>query len=122
MIKQAALDEMLKVVREQEAPTPSTRLSSVDTKPSVAANRQIEPRKLGRMVKGDLDWIVLKALAKERDRRYDTANGFARDIERFLNHEPVVAGPPGARYRLQKFIRRYRPQVIAALLVLLALL
>lgn len=122
MIKQAALDEMLKLVREQEAPTPSTRLSSADSKPNVAANRQIEPRKLGRLVKGELDWIVLKALAKERDRRYDSANGFARDIERFLNHEPVLAGPPGARYRLQKFVRRNRPQVIAAMLVLLALL
>jgi serine/threonine protein kinase/tetratricopeptide (TPR) repeat protein len=120
-MKKAALDEMLRLVREQEAPTPSSRLSSIDHAPSVAASRQIEPAKLGRFVKGELDWIVMKALAKERDRRYETANGFARDIERFLNHEPVTAGPPSARYRLQKFVRRNRPQVIAASLVLLAL-
>ena len=66
----------------------------------------MEPRKLGRFVKGELDWIVMKALAKERDRRYETASGFARDIERFLNHEPVAAGPPSASYRLRKFVRR----------------
>ena len=73
-------------------------------------------------MKGELDWIVLKALAKERDRRYETANGFARDVERFLNHEPVTAGPPSASYRLKKFVRRNRPQVVAASFVLLALL
>jgi tetratricopeptide (TPR) repeat protein/tRNA A-37 threonylcarbamoyl transferase component Bud32 len=120
--KRAALDEMLKLIREQEAPTPSSRLSSSDSAPSVAANRQMEPDKLGRLVKGELDWIVLKALAKERERRYETANGFARDIERFLNHEPVMAGPPTAAYRLRKFVRRNRGQVVAASLVLFALL
>ena len=120
--KKAALDEMLKLVREQEAPTPSSRLSSAGSSPSVAANRQTEPAKLGRFVKGELDWIVLKALSKERDRRYETANGFAKDIERFLNHEPVQAGPVGAAYKLRKFVRRNRGQVIAASLVLFALL
>jgi tetratricopeptide (TPR) repeat protein len=120
-VKKAALDEMLKLIREQEPPTPSSRLSSPDTGPSVAANRQSEPAKLGRLVKGELDWIVLKALAKERDRRYETANGFARDIERFLNQEPVTAGPPSASYRFKKFVQRNRRQVIAASLVLLAL-
>jgi serine/threonine protein kinase len=120
-LKKAAFDEMLRLIREQEAPTPSSRLSSSDSAPSVAANRQTEPKKLSRFVKGELDWIVLKALAKERDRRYETANGFAKDIERFLNHEPVLAGPPTAGYRLKKFIRRNRGPVIAASLVLLAL-
>jgi serine/threonine protein kinase/tetratricopeptide (TPR) repeat protein len=121
-MKKAALDEMLKLIREQEAPTPSSRLSSAQSAPSVAANRQTEPAKLGRFVKGELDWIVLKALAKERDRRYETANGFARDIERFLNHEPVAAGPPTTAYRLRKFVRRNRGPVTAAGLVLLTLL
>jgi tetratricopeptide (TPR) repeat protein len=88
----------------------------------VAANRQIEPGKLGRFVKGELDWIVLKALSKERDRRYETANGFARDIERFLSHEPVQAGPPSAAYKFRKFVQRNRGQVIAAGLVSLSLL
>jgi serine/threonine protein kinase/tetratricopeptide (TPR) repeat protein len=120
-LKKAALDEMLKLIREQEIPTPSSRLSSADSTPSVAANRQTEPAKLGRLVKGELDWIVLKSLAKERDRRYETAVGFAKDIERFLNHEPVRAGPPSAGYRLRKFARRNRGSVIAAGLVLLAL-
>ena len=73
-------------------------------------------------MKGELDWIVMKALSKERDRRYETANGFAADIERFLNHEPVTAGPVGAAYKLRKFVRRNRGQVIAASLVLFALL
>ena len=121
-MKKAALDEMLRLIREQDAPTPSSRLSTSEIKPSIAANRQMEPRKLGRFVKGELDWIVMKALTKERDRRYETANGFARDVERFLNNEPVAAGPPSASYRLRKFVRRNRGQVIAASLVLLALL
>ena len=121
-LKKAALDEMLRLIREQDAPTPSSRLSTVESAPSVAANRQMEPQKLGRFVKGELDWIVMKALSKERNRRYETASGFARDIERFLNNEAVAAGPPSARYRLRKFVKRNRGQVIAAGLVLLALL
>jgi serine/threonine protein kinase len=121
-LKQAAFDEVLRMIRESEPQTPSKRLSTTQSKPSVAANRHTEPEKLGRFVKGELDWIVMKALAKERDRRYETANGLARDIERFLNHEPVLAGPPTASYRLRKFVRRNRGQVIAASLVLLALM
>src|ERR1700677_3124836 len=121
-MKKAALDEMLKLIREQDAPTPSSRLSTSESKPSIAANRQIEPQKLGRFVKGELDWIVMKALSKERDRRYETASGLARDVERFLNNEVVAAGPPSASYRLRKFVRRNRGQVIAASLILLALL
>ncbi len=121
-MKKAALDEMLRLIREQDAPTPSSRLSTVESAPSVAANRQMEPRSLGRFVKGELDWIVMKALAKERDRRYETASGFARDVERFLNNEVVAAGPPSASYRLRKFVKRNRGQVIAASVILLALL
>ena len=92
--KHAAFDEMLRLIREQDAPTPSNRLSSTDTRPAIAANRHTDPAKLSRVLKGELDWIVMKALAKERDRRYETANGLARDVERFLKHEPVLAGPP----------------------------
>ncbi len=121
-MKKVALDEVLKLVREQEAPTPSSRLSTTDSAPSVAANRQMEPQILSRFVRGDLDWIVMKALSKERDRRYETAIGFARDIEHFLANEPVSAGPPGAVYRMRKFVQRNRGTVIAASLVLLALL
>jgi eukaryotic-like serine/threonine-protein kinase len=121
-MKKAALEEMLKLIREQDAPTPSSRLSTSESKPSIAANRQMEPQKLGRFIKGELDWIVMKALSKERDRRYETATGFARDVERFLNNEAVAAGPPSTSYRLRKFVKRNRGQVIAASLILLALL
>ncbi len=121
-MKKAALDEMLRLIREQDAPTPSSRLSTSESKPRIAANRQMEPRKLGRFIKGELDWIVMKALSKERDRRYETATGFARDVERFLNNEAVAAGPPSTSYRLRKFVKRNRGQVIAASLILVVLL
>jgi serine/threonine protein kinase len=112
-LKKKAFDEVLRLIRDSDPPTPSKRLSSSEATPSVAAMRGMEAAKLSRFVQGDLDWIVMKALAKERDRRYETATGFARDIEGFLNHEPVSAGPPNAAYRLRKFVRRNRPQVIA---------
>jgi serine/threonine protein kinase/tetratricopeptide (TPR) repeat protein len=121
MLKKAAFDELLRVVREQEPPTPSKRISTSEALPTVAANRQMEPIKLGRFVKGDLDWIVMKALARERDRRYESATAFAQDIERFLNHEPVSAGPPTVGYKLRKFVKRNRVQVVAGLLVFAAL-
>jgi serine/threonine protein kinase/tetratricopeptide (TPR) repeat protein len=121
-IKKAALEEMLRLIRDQEAPPPSSRLSSLQAKPIIAAMRQTEPQKLARLLKGELDWIALKALAKDRERRYETANSFAKDIERFLNHEPVQAGPPSGWYRFRKFVQRNRPQVIAAGLVILSLL
>ena len=104
-----------------EPPTPSSRISTSEALPSLAATRQTEPARLGRFVRGDLDWIVMKALAKERQRRYESAIALSQDIERFLNHEPVSAGPPTAAYRFRKFVRRNRPQVVAASLVLLAL-
>jgi serine/threonine protein kinase/tetratricopeptide (TPR) repeat protein len=120
-LAKSSLDEILRVIREDEPPTPSKRLSSANSKPGVATNRQMEPLKLRRFLRGDLDWIVMKALAKERDRRYETANSFARDIERFLNHEPVLAGPPSKAYRLRKFVRRNRAQVLAGCLLVLTL-
>ena len=94
--KQAALDEILRVIREVEPPTPSSRISTSEALPAIAATRQTEPARLGRFVRGDLDWIVMKALAKERQRRYESAIALAQDVERFTNHEPVSAGPPTA--------------------------
>jgi eukaryotic-like serine/threonine-protein kinase len=121
-LRTAAFDEVLRIIREEEPPRPSTRLSeSKESLPSVSARRQTEPAKLTRLVRGELDWIVMKALAKERERRYASAVGLADDIERHLDHEPVSAGPPSAAYRLRKFVRRNRTQVAAAGLVLLAL-
>jgi hypothetical protein len=121
-LKQAALLEVLRLIREEEPPRPSTRLTTTDELPSVAANRGLEPRKLSGLVRGELDWIVMKALDKDRNRRYETANGFALDIQRYLADEPVVAGAPSASYTLRKFVKRNRGPVIAACLVLLALL
>jgi len=118
----AALLEVLRIVREVEAPRPSTKLSSSETLPSIAANRNIEPAKLTKLMQGELDWVLLKALEKDRARRYETANGLARDIQRYLSDEVVEARPPSTGYRLRKLARRHKAQVIAASLVLLALL
>ncbi len=119
-MKKAAFDQVLKLIRDQDAAAPSSRLSSSDAAPTIAANRQTEPAKLGRFLKRELDWIVLKALSKDRDRRYETANGFAKDVERFLNHEPVQAGPTTTAYRVRKFVQRHREQVIAAYILILS--
>jgi tetratricopeptide (TPR) repeat protein len=113
--------EILRRIREDEPPKPSTRLRSSDTLPDIAAARRTEPARLTRLVRGELDWIVMRALEKDRNRRYETANGLARDVERYLSDEPVAAGPPGAGYRLKKFLRRHRGPVLAASVVLLAL-
>jgi serine/threonine protein kinase len=121
-LRSAALDEILKIIREEEPPKPSTRLSeSGGSLPSIAAARKTEPAKLSRLVRGELDWIVMKALDKDRGRRYETANGFARDIQRYLADEAVEACPPSAGYRLRKFVRRHRGRVAVAALVLFAL-
>jgi hypothetical protein len=121
-LRSAAFTEMLRIIREVEPPKPSTKLSSSDELPSIAANRKLEPKKLTKLVHGDLDWIVMKCLAKERNRRYETANGLTLDMQRYLHDEPVLAGPPGAGYKLRKFLRRNKGPVLAAVVVLLALL
>ncbi|MBI1917139.1 MAG: serine/threonine protein kinase [Planctomycetes bacterium] len=105
-LRSAAFTEMLRMIREVEPPKPSTKLSSSDELPSIAAQRELEPKKLMKLVQGELDWIVMKCLEKERGRRYETANGLAREIQRYLADEPVAAGPPSAGYRLRKFVRR----------------
>ena len=120
--KEAAWDEIRRMIREEEPPRPSTRLSSTDTLPSLATFRHTEPAKLKKLVRGELDWIVMKALEKERTRRYETASGLARDIKRYLDDEVVEARPPSPGYRIGKFVRRHKGQVIGAGLVLLALL
>jgi len=113
-LRSAAFTEMLRIIREVEPPKPSARLSSSDLLPSIAAKRKLEPQRLTRLVHGDLDWIVMKCLEKDRGRRYETANGLALDVLRYLHEEPVLAGPPSARYRLRKFVRRNRGPVLAA--------
>ena len=120
--ERGALLEMLRMVREVDPPRPSTKISTADTLPSIAASRNIEPEQLKRAMRGDLDWIVMKALEKDRTRRYETANGFAADVMRHLCIEPVVAAPPSRTYRMRKFVRMHRGAVIAATMVLLSLL
>jgi serine/threonine protein kinase len=121
-LRKAALTEMVRILKEEEPPSPSTRLSSDASAPSLAALRHMEPGKLAALLRGELDWVVMKCLEKQRDRRYETANSLARDIQRYLADEPVEARPPSAGYRLQKFVRRNRGRVLAASLVLVALL
>ncbi|MBL8724214.1 MAG: serine/threonine protein kinase [Planctomycetes bacterium] len=122
-LQAAMLGEIQRLIQEVEPPRPSTRLSeSQDTLASIAASRAVEPRRLGLLVRGDLDWIVMKALEKDRGRRYETAIGLAQDILRHLAGEPVLAAPPSAAYRLRKLVRRHRTSVAAASTLLLALL
>jgi serine/threonine protein kinase/tetratricopeptide (TPR) repeat protein len=122
-LKQVAFTEMLRLIREEEPPKPSTRLSeSRDSLPSISAQRQIELAKLTRLVRGEIDWIVMKALEKDRTRRYETANGLARDLERYLADEPVEACPPSAGYRLRKFVRRNKGRVLATAALMVAVI
>ncbi len=116
-LKEAALLEVLRVIREEEPPRPSTRLSTTDELPAVAANRGLEPRALTGLVRGELDWIVMTALEKDRSRRYATANALAEDVRRYLADEPIQACPPSATYRLRKLLWRNRVWVSAAVLV-----
>jgi len=116
-LHEAAFDEMLRIIREEEPPKPSTRLSTMEALPSIAANRSLEPLKLNSLVRGELDWIVMKALEKDRSRRYETANGLAADIQRYLNDEAVEACPPSAMYRFRKFSRRNKAALVMATLV-----
>ena len=120
----AGYEEMRRIIREVEPPKPSSRLSTMadEERTTLAKIRHIEPEKISRLVEPDLDWIVMKAIEKDRARRYETANGLAQDIQRFLSDEPVSASPPGAGYRFRKFARRNRAALrvatgIVALLV-----
>jgi serine/threonine protein kinase len=121
-LRAAGYKGMARILKEKEPPSPSTRLTSSETLAGVAAARQAEPAKLARLVRGELDWIVMKALEKERGRRYETANGLAMDVGRYLADEPVQAEPPSAAYRLRKLVKRNKGRVAAGALVLLALL
>jgi tetratricopeptide (TPR) repeat protein/serine/threonine protein kinase len=106
-LSQAGYDEFRRIIREEEPPRPSARLSTLqDRLTPVAAQRRTEPRHLLRTVRGELDWIVMKCLEKDRNRRYDTANSLAMDVQRYLADEPVLACPPSLGYRLRKFARR----------------
>ncbi len=120
-LKHAALAEMIRIIQEDQPSKPSTRLSTADSLPSLAAMRHTEPNRLIALLRGELDWVVMKCLEKSRERRYETVNGLARDIQRYLADLPVEARPPSTGYRLRKFLQRNKRPVLAASLVLLAL-
>ena len=121
-LERAGVLEMLRVVREDEPPRPSTKLSTADALPSLAANRSTEPKRLTGLLRNELDWVVMKALEKDRTRRYETANSLAADLQRYLAGEPVMAVPPSAAYRFRKFTKKYRSRVAVAAVLLLSLI
>jgi serine/threonine protein kinase len=121
-LEQTGRMDILGVIRDEEPPRPSIKLSTAEALPTLAINRGTEPLRLTRQLRGEIDWIVMKALEKERSDRYATANDLALDIQRYLADEPVAAGPPSAAYRLKKFVKRHKGQVVAAGLVILAFL
>jgi eukaryotic-like serine/threonine-protein kinase len=119
----AGLDEMRRIIREKDPPLPSTRLSALDNavQTTVARRRQVEPPRLIHQVRGDLDWIVMKCLEKDRTRRYESATGLAEDLKRHLDIEPVLARPPSVGYRLQKAWRRNRVAFTVAAIIVASL-
>ncbi len=122
-LRGTAYVEMQRLIREEEAPKPSTRLSTLgNALAKIAQQRGTEPNRLGQFLRGDLDWITMKALEKERNRRYETANGLANDITRFLNDEAVEACPPSIVYQMRKFVGRHRGLVTAGTAIAAAVL
>ena len=119
-LKQASWDEIKRLIREEDPPQPSTRLSSTNA-PLSSTVRQIDRAQLTKLVRGELDWIVMKALEKDRTRRYQTANDFAMDIQRYLTGEPVLAAPPSTLYQLSKFARKHKAWLTVAATIALGL-
>src|SRR5581483_4521535 len=104
-LKQAGLDELRRIIREEEPPTPSHRVGTLGAEActTVCERRGVDRRRLGQLLRGELDWIVMKCLEKDRNRRYESASALAADVHRYLNDEPVLACPPSAAYRLRKY-------------------
>lgn len=122
-LAEAAFDELRRIIREEEPPKPSTRVSkNTESLPTVAAQRRTEPKKLSQLFKGDLDWIVMKALEKDRTRRYETASAFASDVARYLSDEPVEATPPTSTYLFRKWVKKQRVKLIISSICASALL
>src|SRR5438128_1988668 len=120
-LRTAGYDEIRRVIREEEPAKPSTRLSTLGQAAStVSANRQSDPKRLSHLFRGELDWIVMKALEKDRNRRYETASALAADVQRYLHDEPVHACPPSTWYRFRKFARRNKAALVTAMMVVFA--
>jgi serine/threonine protein kinase/WD40 repeat protein len=121
-LRKVPYDEVRRIIREEEPARPSTRLSTLgEAATAVSAKRQSNPGRLRQLLRGELDWIVMKALEKDRNRRYETAGAFAADVQRYLRDQPVQACPPTIGYRLGKIVRRHKGAVLAASLVVLVL-
>ena len=121
-LKSVAYDEMIRIIREEEPVRPSTRISTLgNATKTVLIDRNSTPQKLSQLLRGELDWIVMKALEKDRNRRYDSAGALAEDVRRYLHDEPVLACPPSAGYRLRKAARRHRAALATAATVFSAL-
>jgi hypothetical protein len=120
-LRQSTYTEMVRLIREEAPPKPSTRLTQSTESPTLAEQRHTEPARLSKELRGDLDWIVMKALEKDRTRRYEAASDFARDVERYLHNEPVEARPPSTLYRLSKAVSRHKGPVLAGVGLLLLL-
>ncbi|HLJ97721.1 MAG TPA: serine/threonine-protein kinase, partial [Gemmataceae bacterium] len=122
-LKEASYDELRRIIREEEPAKPSTRISTLgQAATTVFANRKSEPRRLSQMFRRELDWIVMKALEKDRNRRYETTSAFAADVERYLHDEPVQACPPSVVYRFRKFARRNKGALMTTSVVAFAVL
>lgn len=121
-LRSAAFNEMIRMIREVDPPKPSTKVSSIEEIASIAAHRKLEPKQLARTLSGDLDWVVMKALAKERTQRYQTVNELSADIDRFLNVQPVSAGPPSFVYRAKRFLKRNKTLSLTTATTLLAII
>jgi non-specific serine/threonine protein kinase/serine/threonine-protein kinase len=124
-LRNKAHGEMQRIIREVDPPKPSTRVETLATSGSdtdIAHRRRAEPGALSRLMRGDLDWIVMKAMEKDRTRRFQSAGELAADVRRHLNHEPIIAGPPSVLYRARKFVQRNRVGVVAGLLIAGALI
>jgi tetratricopeptide (TPR) repeat protein/serine/threonine protein kinase len=120
-LREADYDEIRRIIREEEPPKPSTRISTLGQAAStLSGQRKSDPKRLSQLLRGELDWIVMKALEKDRNRRYETASSFAADVQRFLHDEPVLACPPSVTYRLGKFLRRNRGRLAVATGIFLA--
>src|SRR5438445_5423958 len=122
-LKEASYDEIRRILREEEPAKPSTRISTLGQAATIAsAHRKSEPKRLSQLLRGELDWIVMKALEKDRNRRYETASSFAADVQRYMHDEPVLACPPSAWYRFRKFARRNKAALAVGAVMALAVL
>src|SRR5262249_50185671 len=122
-LKEASYDEIRRIIREEEPVKPSTRISTLgQAATTVSANRKSEPRRLSQLFREELDWIVMKALEKDRNRRYDTASSFGADVQRYVHDQPVLACPPSMLYRFRKFARRNRAALTTAAAITITVL